>query len=47
MTPELTALALAGLLQVVQFGLMSVAANLDLGPGKTLSPRVPPRRHAV
>ncbi len=39
MTPELTALALAGLLQVIQFGLMSVSANLDLGPGKTLSPR--------
>lgn len=39
MTPELTVLALAGLLQVVQFGLMSVPANLELGVGKTLSPR--------
>ncbi|MEM9476632.1 MAG: MAPEG family protein [Pseudomonadota bacterium] len=39
MTPELTALALAGLLQVVQFVLMSVPANLELGAGKTLSPR--------
>ncbi|MEM6276318.1 MAG: MAPEG family protein [Pseudomonadota bacterium] len=39
MTPELTALTLAALLQVLQFGLMSVSANLDLGPGKTLSPR--------
>lgn len=39
MTPELTVLALAGLLQIIQFGLMSVAANLDLGAGKTLSPR--------
>lgn len=39
MTPELTALTLAGLLQVVQFVLMSVPANLELGPGKTLSPR--------
>ncbi|MEM1235293.1 MAG: MAPEG family protein [Pseudomonadota bacterium] len=39
MTPELTILTLAALLQVFQFGLMSVAANLDLGPGKTLSPR--------
>ncbi|MEL6608112.1 MAG: MAPEG family protein [Pseudomonadota bacterium] len=39
MTPELTALTLAALLQVAQFGLMSVAANLDLGPAKTLSPR--------
>lgn len=39
MTPELTVLTLAALLQVVQFTLMSVAANLDLGPGKTASPR--------
>lgn len=39
MTPELTALTLAGLLQVVQYVLMSVPANLELGPGKTLSPR--------
>lgn len=39
MTPELTVLALAGLLQVLQFGLMSVACNLDVGPAKTMSPR--------
>ncbi len=39
MTPELTVLALAGLLQVVQFLLMSVPANLELGPGKTTSAR--------
>jgi uncharacterized MAPEG superfamily protein len=39
MTPELTALALAGLLQAVQYVLMSVPANLELGPGKTLGPR--------
>jgi uncharacterized MAPEG superfamily protein len=39
MTPELTALALAGLLQVVQYGLMSVPANLELGAGRTLGPR--------
>ncbi|MEO1798694.1 MAG: MAPEG family protein [Pseudomonadota bacterium] len=39
MTPELTALTLAALLQVLQFGLMSVAANRDLGPGKTMSAR--------
>lgn len=39
MTPELTALALAGILQGVQFTLMSIPANLELGPGKTLSPR--------
>jgi len=38
-TPELTVLALAGLLQGVQFALMSVPANLELGVGKTLSPR--------
>ena len=39
MTPELTALTLAALLQVVQFLLMAVPANLELGPAKTLSPR--------
>ncbi len=39
MTPELTVLALAGLWQVVQYVLMAVPANLELGPGKTLSPR--------
>jgi uncharacterized MAPEG superfamily protein len=39
MTPELTALTLAALLQVVQFVLLSVPANLELGPAKTASPR--------
>ena len=39
MTPELTALTLAGLLQVLQYVLMAVPANLELGVGKTLSPR--------
>ena len=39
MTPELTVLALAVLLQALQFTLMSVAANLDLGPAKTMSAR--------
>ena len=39
MTAELTVLALAGLLQGLQFVLMSVPANLELGPGKTASPR--------
>lgn len=43
MTPELTVLALAGLLQGVQFSLMSIPANLELGPGKTMSPRDPDR----
>ncbi len=39
MTPELTVLTLAALLQVLQFLLMSVPANLELGPGKTTSAR--------
>ena len=37
MTPELT--ALAGLLQAVQYALMAIPANLELGTAKTLSPR--------
>lgn len=43
MPAEVTVLALAGLLQVVQFGLMSVPANIELGTAKTLSPRDPQR----
>ena len=44
MTPELTALALAGLLQVVQYALYALPANAELGPGYTASPRdLPPR----
>ena len=39
MTPELTALALAGLLQVIQFVLMAVPANLQLGTYYTGGPR--------
>lgn len=39
MTPELTALTLAALLQVFQIALMAVPANLELGKGKTLGPR--------
>jgi uncharacterized MAPEG superfamily protein len=39
MTPELTALTLAALLQVVQFVLYSVRANLDVGPGYAMSAR--------
>lgn len=42
MTPELTALALAGVLQVVQYVLMAVPANLQLGPHKTGGPRDKP-----
>jgi len=43
MTPELKVLALAGLLQVIQYALMSIPANLQLGIAKTLSPRDPQR----
>ena len=39
MTPELTALTLAALLQVVQYGLFAVPANLQLGTGYTMSAR--------
>lgn len=45
MTPELTALALAGLLQAVQFTLFAVPANRELGVGYTSSARDrPPSR---
>ena len=43
MTPELQVLAYAGLLQGLQFVLMAVPANLELGTGKTASPRDPQR----
>lgn len=43
MTPELAALALAALLQSVQFALMAIPANRELGTGKTASPRDPQR----
>ena len=39
MTAELTVLALAVLLQMLQYVTMSVPATLELGPGKTLSAR--------
>jgi uncharacterized MAPEG superfamily protein len=39
MTPELTALTLAALLQMVQFVLFAVPANLELGPNYTTGPR--------
>lgn len=41
MTPELTVLTLAALLQVVQFFLMAIPVNLELGTEKTMSPRDP------
>lgn len=45
MTPELTALALAGLLQALQFILFAVPANMELGTGYTSSARDrPPSR---
>lgn len=46
MTPELTALALAGLLQILQITLFATPANIELGTGYTSSPRDrPPSRH--
>ena len=45
MTPELTALTLAALLQVLQFILYAIPANRELGPGYTMSARDrPPSR---
>ena len=45
MTPELTALALAALLQVAQFVAYAIPANRELGPGYTMSARDrPPSR---
>lgn len=43
MNTELTVLTLAALLQCVQFTLMSLTANLDVGLSRTLSPRDPQR----
>ena len=42
MTQELTALTLAALLQVVQYGLMALPANLELGTAVTAGPRDDP-----
>ena len=39
LSPELTALALSGLLQAALFTLFAVAANLELGTRYTTSPR--------
>ncbi len=45
MTTELTALALAGLLQALQFTSFAIPANKELGTGYTSSPRDrPPSR---
>jgi uncharacterized MAPEG superfamily protein len=42
MTPELTALTLAALLQVLQFAAYSVTAQMQVGTKKALSPRDTP-----
>ena len=47
MTPELTALALAALLQAVQFALMAVPANMELSPGYLTSARDRPPSRAM
>ena len=39
MTPELTVLTLAALLQVLQFAAYSVAANRQVGPTVAMGPR--------
>lgn len=39
MTPELTILTLAALLQVLQFALFAIPANMELGPRYTSSAR--------
>ena len=45
MTPELTALALAGILHCGLFALFAIPANLELGTAYTTSPRdIPPPR---
>ncbi len=46
MTPELTVLALCGLLQAVQYLLYAIPANIELGSGYLSSARDrPPSRH--
>ncbi|AWD21571.1 MAPEG family protein [Fuscovulum blasticum] len=47
MTPELTVLALCGLLQMAQFALFAVPANLELGTRYTSSPRDKPPEHGL
>jgi uncharacterized MAPEG superfamily protein len=42
MTTELTILAYAALLQILQFTLFSIAANLQIGPTRALGPRDQP-----
>ena len=47
MSPELTALTLAALLQVVQFVLYAIPANRDLGMGYTMSARDRPANNTL
>lgn len=44
MTAELTALALAALLQALQFAAYSVTANMQVGPKYAMGPRDTPRQ---
>ena len=47
MTPELTALTLAAILQYVQFAFYAVPANRELGPGYTMSARDRPPNNSM
>ena len=47
MTPELTTLALAGLLQAVQLTLFATPANLEIGTEFTTGPRDGPPKRAM
>jgi len=47
MTPELTALALCGLLQAVQFVIFAIPANFELGTRYTSGPRDTPPEHGL
>lgn len=47
MTSEITALALAGLLQMAQIALFAAPANIDLGSGYTTSARDRPPSRAL
>lgn len=42
MTPELTVLTLAAVLQIVQYTAFSVTANMQIGPKQALGPRDEP-----
>ena len=47
MTPELTALTLAAILQYLQFALYAVPANRELGTGYTMSARDRPPNNTM